>query len=117
MYTFIEIWNTNKEWDKLTPQQQQQVVSNLIENIRNLDPGDIEVVGFGEQSLSDKYAARYRFWSVWRVADSYDIEAFRRFLQKSGWYRYVDQVNIAGRTQTFGQTLLKNLSEQPMKKT
>lgn len=97
MLIFIELWNTNEKWAALTPDEQNELVTNLVQSLEDIDgPGGIEMIGWGSQTKEVDQQLPYQLFAIWRIPTHGDLLKVQTALELAGWYDYVNQVNVAG---------------------
>lgn len=108
-YTLLEIWRPRPEWSALPKQQKEKFVARAQELLG-------EILGKGAKVLGI-YKCRAASSDGWDVMGYWEMPSFDLIcelaekLDKMGWNRYFEQVNLVG-TATTPQEYLSGLLKE-----
>jgi hypothetical protein len=103
---FIELYNYRPAWAKCSESERTDFAKKVVEAVKGLKSGGVDVVAYGMNSPDTDRRAPYDFFCVYRVANVEFQREFERQVAASGCY--FEQVNVSGDAQDFEAVLLGN---------
>lgn len=106
MFMFIKLWNPKPAWYALSEPDREAFIAQAQEGMKSVSERGLETLGWMELRDEDNHkGSGYKFASVYKVDDRYDAIHFHNAMEKFGWYRYFDQVNVVGKLEGPGAVL------------
>lgn len=93
---FIELWNARPEWLELSREERAAYMKEVREGLADMREGGIEVLGWGSVDPRAGHESGYGFYALYRMRNREQVNAFEEAVEKAGWYRYFEQINISG---------------------
>jgi haloalkane dehalogenase len=95
-FLHVELFSYREAWRRKPSPDRASFLAWVQAQIDGTPAGSIEVVSFCMNEAGTDRRAPYDFCCVFRYADRAALEATLAAIAGSDWYRYFDQVNLAG---------------------
>ena len=94
---FIEMWTATDAWKNLSQKERGEYMVGLADPIQGLMEQGVEIISWGVNEGDTDQRADYDFYAVWSFPNAAIKQAFEKAVEGSGWYKYFEQKNLAGK--------------------